>query len=416
MGLSLSRRAARVAGNYAGILARAVRGKRRRAPPMSAAARDAKRILIVRCDHIGDAFMSVPAIAWVRQAFPNAHIALMVASWSSPLFEGSPLVDELIVHDPPWWTKRRQARFGTAGLNRASMSKLLGVISSLRAEPFDLCIELRGDPRQMLAYGYLAQARFVLSRDRHGATGFADFAPSIDESLHEVEQNLQLVRHLASDGRFPETPLTFTFPAPMDDADRGKVRALLRHGTRHTENGGLTIVAHPGAKHVNQWPAAYWREWVRRMAAWGGPSMRILLTGGPGEGLLCETIAQDEPSVTVLAGKLSLRETAALMELSDLVVIGDTGPMHLLNAVHTPAILLFGPTPPSRYAPQGAHVEIMQGKACCVTGNHEECLWSKAPAPSTCMASIPPSAVLERAQRTLTTRAIAAGTPPAVYP
>lgn len=397
MGVSLSRRLAAFIGHHAGVLAHALRWRTRPVPAPAAAARGARRILIVRCDHIGDAFMSVPAIAWIRRTFPDAHLSLIVASWSESLFKGCSLIDELIVHDPPWWTKRRRARFGgTAGV-QAGWFALLRMIASLRSRRFDLCVELRGDPRQMLAYGYLAGARFILSRDRHGSTGFADFAPPIDDGLHEIAQNLQLVRHLAP--RADASHAAADFFVPFDEGDRASLRALLSVGLGDPDEP--VIVAHPGAKHVNQWPVAHWREWLAGIESSTGSRVRVMLTGGPGELALCEAIAKGYSSVEILAGRLTLRQTAALMDGAALVVMGDTGPMHLLNAVKTPAIVLFGPTAPSRYAPRGAHVQVVQSGPCCVAGNHEICLRARASAPSACMASISPQAVIVKTRQGL---------------
>jgi heptosyltransferase-1 len=42
---------------------------------------------------------------------------------------------------------------------------------------------------------------------------------------------------------------------------------------------------------------------------------------------------------------------ARLAALASLVVAGDTGPLHLADAVGTPVVSLFGPTDPARNGP-----------------------------------------------------------------
>ena len=53
------------------------------------------------------------------------------------------------------------------------------------------------------------------------------------------------------------------------------------------------------------------------------------------------------------SGDVDLLTLAALLERLDLLVTGDTGPMHLAGAVGTPIVAVFGPSDPARYAPRG---------------------------------------------------------------
>ncbi len=57
----------------------------------------AQRLLIVRLSAIGDVVHALPALAALRAALPEAHIAWIVESLSAPLLEGHPLLDEVSV-------------------------------------------------------------------------------------------------------------------------------------------------------------------------------------------------------------------------------------------------------------------------------------------------------------------------------
>jgi len=64
----------------------------------------------------------------------------------------------------------------------------------------------------------------------------------------------------------------------------------------------------------------------------------------------------------VLAGRTDLGHLAALVADARLVVAGDTGVAHLASAYATPSVLLFGPTPPSRWGPPpGPHTVLWHG-------------------------------------------------------
>ena len=58
-----------------------------------------KKILIVRLDRIGDVVLSTPVIKALRDAYPEAHIAMMVRPYAREIVEGNQFLDEVIVYD-----------------------------------------------------------------------------------------------------------------------------------------------------------------------------------------------------------------------------------------------------------------------------------------------------------------------------
>jgi ADP-heptose:LPS heptosyltransferase len=56
---------------------------------------------------------------------------------------------------------------------------------------------------------------------------------------------------------------------------------------------------------------------------------------------------------------------AAVQQRLDLVVTGDTGPMHLAQAVGTPIVAVFGPSDPVRYAPRGLRDRVVRVDLPC---------------------------------------------------
>ena len=57
---------------------------------------------------------------------------------------------------------------------------------------------------------------------------------------------------------------------------------------------------------------------------------------------------------------------AMVAQIADcqLLICGDTGVGHIATATGTPSVLVFGPTPPSRWGPrgQGPHVTVWAGE------------------------------------------------------
>jgi ADP-heptose:LPS heptosyltransferase len=92
----------------------------------------------------------------------------------------------------------------------------------------------------------------------------------------------------------------------------------------------------------------------------------VLVTGGPSEVQLAKSVALRAglPPDCVLAGRTEVVELAAVVAAAGTVMSGDTGIAHLATAVGTPSVVLFGPTPPSRWGPppdRPIHVALWAG-------------------------------------------------------
>ena len=129
--------------------------------------------------------------------------------------------------------------------------------------------------------------------------------------------------------------------------------ALATIGARYSNRPRPWIVVGLGASHADKdWPQAYWAEFV------GGLRRRtngtVFLLGGD------DSIARADELIASAAGAdaanacgLKLIEAAALLQLADLFVGTDSGPIHLAAAFARPTFAWFGPTDPDTWAPRG---------------------------------------------------------------
>ncbi len=109
------------------------------------------------------------------------------------------------------------------------------------------------------------------------------------------------------------------------------------------------VVLHPGAAYAaRRWPAERFAAVARALHRQG---RRVVVTGSPAERPLAQRVARGLPPGSVLAGALDLPGMVALLQSAALVVVGDTGVGHLATACGAPAVHLFGPEPPARWAP-----------------------------------------------------------------
>jgi ADP-heptose:LPS heptosyltransferase len=66
-----------------------------------------------------------------------------------------------------------------------------------------------------------------------------------------------------------------------------------------------------------------------------------------------------------VGGAVDLTDLAGLLSELDLLVTGDTGPMHLAAAVGTPVVAIFGPSNPERYGPLSADARVLRVDLPC---------------------------------------------------
>ncbi|MCB1084861.1 MAG: glycosyltransferase family 9 protein, partial [Chlamydiia bacterium] len=160
-------------------------------------------------------------------------------------------------------------------------------------------------------------------------------------------------------------------------------------------SGPPLIGMHIGAKdRFKQWSPKHFSTLGQRLTKEKGAT--LILTGDQSEALLVEEVANTIPRALSVAGKLSVRETAALIEKCALFITNDTGPMHLAFAMRTPTLALFSPTNPKLCGPYKIEHGIALAKAPTCT----PCIQKKCQAPF-CMEQFSPNSVYEKAHALL---------------
>lgn len=302
-----------------------------RRPGVAVDPKAVREVLVLRLDRIGDVLMSLPALADLRRALPQARIRLAVGRWSEEIAIGAP-VDEVMVWSAPWVGRR------TEGAD--SLAALCGRALRLRREKLDLAIDLQGDWRAGLLM-WLTGARARVGYVNTGGEPFLSHVVPLDETVDWVEQNRRAV-HVAL-GEQPRGRMA----DPLTEAERVAASELLaRFGFA---DGRPRVGVHPsGGRLVKQWPVARWGEVAARLQKEHGA--HILITGSRADQALAAEVAALLPERPLdLAGRLSVRETLAVIEQLDLYLSPDTGTMHMACAVGTPSVSVFGPSDPERY-------------------------------------------------------------------
>lgn len=342
------------------------------------------RVLLIRCDHLGDAAMATAVIGPIRRALDASRLDVLTGPWAAPLFQEHPEVDGVITVATPWWLAARGA---SRSVRLRAWQLLPRVIHEIRNGHYDVGIDLRGDLRQILLFLVLGRCAERVSTNRTGGSRLLTRMIRYDDAQHEVEKNAAVARLLGADGdvelespRLPELPRIAQEALKSVAGRRGYVTLSVR-----------------GTKRNRTWPARSAAVFAEGAAKLG---MGTVYIGGEEDRQVAEEIASASlVPVAVLAGTLSLLESLTVIAGASAAVAVDSGPMHLAALVGTPVVALFGPADPEKYRPWTTRSAIVSVRAPCECVD-PDCAFTTTGS-GACMIELQPKAVLEALARLL---------------
>jgi len=335
--------------------------------------------LLVRATNwLGDAVMTTPALAAVREGFPDARIVLLARPLVAELFGHHPDVDEVIVYERPGRHDGVIGRLRLAGeLRRCRFDGALLLQNAFDAA---LIAFLGRIPERA---GYPTDGRWIL------LTLPVPLTPGILER-HEVEYYLCLL-----DGLGIPRPVPASLKLAVAEEERAAMSARL--ASLGIEQGAPFVAVNPGATYGS---AKRW--YPDRFAAvadvlsgeWGAG---VVIVGSTAEARLAGEIeaAMRRPPVN-LAGKTTVRELMALLSLSSFLVTNDSGPMHIGAALGVPLVAIFGPTDWRRTSPWTSLAKVVRVEIDC-----SPCKLRVCDRGHECMLGVTPEMVVDAARQLL---------------
>ncbi len=301
----------------------------------------AMNVLVIQTAFPGDVVLATPVLEALHDRLPDAAIDLLVRKGNEALLEGHPFLRKLLV-----WDKKRKYRDACR------------LVRCIRAARYDAVVNLQRHLTTGLMTvlsGAAATIGFDASPVSRLFTRRVPYVISATGTLHEVDRNLSLVAGLTGPvGRV--RPRLYPRPADFD-----RVR---------TDSPYVTI-SPASVWGTKQYPAERWAAVIGRI----DPRQKVYLLGGRGDAPLCESIRARvrRPGVEVMAGRLSLLESAALMKGASMNYAGDSAPQHLASAMDAPTTAVFCSTVPGfGFGPLSSRSRVVeaQGLACRPCGVH----------------------------------------------
>jgi heptosyltransferase-3 len=283
----------------------------------------ATRILAINVTRIGDTLLTTPALHAIAAANPGAELT----------FLGHPKRVEVMAHLP---------YLKNVGAITKTRAPFLGY---LNRERYDLAFVF-GFDEPLVAYALRVAQRVVAFRQMNDALNqrLYRIAEACDPMpMHAVDYLLTLPQAagFGASGRALDYVVT---PEEARWAQAELARAL---PSTCQALIGLQVASFP-TRAYRDWPLEHFMALSARLrAAW--PHAHFLIFGGSEEKLRTDQLARHlGAAATLYAGKLSLRQTGALMNELDLYIGVDTGPTHLMGALHRPLVALYHSFTPSR--------------------------------------------------------------------
>jgi len=311
-----------------------------------------KKILIIRLSAIGDVVHCLPTLEVLRRSFPQAEISWAVDTLAANLLEDHPYLSQVIVVP----AKELDKEIKSLTTFSSAWGEIKKISQRLKTERFDLVLDLHGLLKSgLVSYFTHAPFRLVHPLARDFSHLFATHrVPKLSSSPHVVENYLDTVRYLDLEIGKVE------FPLFIGKKEEAYAQRFLK--AAQIEKKKLLIGLNAGASRANkQWPPT-------RFAQLGDEIRRkyfcqLIVFGSPQDLPTVREIASQMKSPPLIAaGKTNLKELTALLGQCQLLISGDTGPLHIAVAVGTPVVALFGPTDYHYSGPYGEKSIVVQAK------------------------------------------------------
>jgi heptosyltransferase-1 len=348
------------------------------------------KVLIVKISALGDVVHALPVLAYIKSAHPGARIDWLVEEGFAPLIEGHPLLHR--VH------RLGLKRWRREGL-RAVLAGLKATLSALRHEHYDLVLDLQGNCKSGLFAGLCgAPRRYGFSR-----SGVREW-PNLLATNHKVQ--LSSADHHISDRSLAVAREAFPtgsarpLAGPMGVAPQARTAVEKQLAELALNGQPLVILQYGTTWQTKLWPLDSWQQLARRLCE--EDQLRpVLIWGNDAERHAAGEISRATAGQAVIWPRGTLQELAALLERADLVIGGDTGPIHIAAALETSTVSIFRVTDATRNGPRGPlHIRLQSPLEC------SPCLRKECPRDAECGHSISVDQVLEASRELLSRRAI----------
>ncbi len=337
-----------------------------------------KNVLVIKLRYIGDVLLATPVLRALRDQLPSAGLTMVVNRGTEEILRRNEDVTDVLA------------------IERGGLGSQIRFLKDLRRRGFDCVIDLTDGDRSAVLSRITGAPIRVGFNEEHSWRGlmYSVVVRADLERMHRIERNLEALRAIGIDAKSTSLVLNVSHE---DEEDGARVLEQFGLGQPGRKPERRLVMLQPGARYwFKAWPAERFAALADRLSKLC--DCTVLVGGTPGEQLIANEIRERARSApTVLAGRTTLMQHAAILQKCALFIGNDNGPMHMAATLGVPVVALFGPSDPAIWGPRGGKATVIYKGLDCRRCFHPTCYRGE----ESCMRLISVDEVFTAAQRLL---------------
>ena len=314
-----------------------------------------KKVLIIRFGAIGDVVHTTGLYRAIKQKMPDVEIHYLTSSFIKPLLEADKDVSKII---------------SLQGKLKLFSQQTKEIINLIKQENYDVIFNLQPSFKTKMIC-FLSGAKIVTYKKdfkMHAIKNFWQTGLKVFPDLKEISD------------------VKLYLPEKLIDEAKEKVKDLKRPIVVINAGGMFS------KRQGRSYPIEKWIELGNRIENEKGGT--IILNGASEDRNFLLPLEKIKNSLNFI-GELSLEQSCALISQADLMLSGDSGPLHIACALGVKSIGLYGSMPVNR---TGCSCTNIVSKKDCVPCNRRKCkyLRGKKEIYTPCMKEIEVDSILKK--------------------
>ncbi len=275
------------------------------------------KILVIRLSSIGDVILTTPVLKAFKEKYPEAVIDFLVLDKFKDSIEGVPFVDNIILFN-------KERNDGLRNMEKFG--------KELKKNGYDYIFDLHSKIRSKVISKNIGVKTFTYRKRSWWKTLL------VKMKLIKYKVDNTIVKNYF--GAFKD----FNLEYEGEDI----YFAFSEKDEIYKEYEGLPVMAPGASKNTKKWTKEGFGELANLIYEKSGK--KTVLIGGKEDIELCSEIDKISGGHTInMAGKLSLKQSGALLSKALFLVTNDSGPFHIARGVKCKTFVIFGPTSPEMF-------------------------------------------------------------------
>ena len=301
------------------------------------------RVLIIRLSSIGDVVLTTPILKELKKKYPDIIIDFLVMENFKDAISGCSYIDNLIL-----FNKKKHD----------GLKNMIILGKELKLNNYDYIFDLHAKIRSKIirsaigckAYTYKKRSLLKSILVKTKAIKYR-----VDDTIIKNYFGAFKVLGLEYSGE----DLTFSF----------EKKDLKKLETFCIEYDNVPMIAPGASKETKKWTKEGFAELSKLL--YNKYGKKPILIGSSSEYEMCEEIKKMADGFAInLAGKLTLKESGALLSKAKFLVTNDSGPFHIARGVKCPTFVIFGPTSPGMFEYDEKNILIYLNEPCSPCSLH----------------------------------------------